>query len=241
MSLALSCFVAFGTLCAQNQSLRFGQRAGARVVFLPLAGDSAASSLVVSLWRDRSAARFRMTDLWIVSDDDMMVGLERAHLSRAALLRVTSDGALARVFAADVIAQGSVWQVSGGWRFLGRVFAPGIEGLVDSLPPVEGADLQHLADSVDDMLHPVFRSMYFATRCVRALEEGGTVIAEKALADALASWPRSVPARVCQLRQLRYRRAAPDSIVALAAEILAMQRNNAAALRAVSETSAKPR
>lgn len=241
LSLALSCFVALGTLSAQSQSLRFGQRPGARVVFLPFAGDSAASSHVVSLWRDRSAARFRMTDLWIVSDDDMMAGLERSHLSRAAVWRLANEGTLARAFAADVIAQGSVWQDSGGWRFLGRVFAPGVEGLMDSLPEVEGADLQQLADNVDEMLHPVFRAMHFATRCVRALDEGGTIVAEKAMADALASWPRSVPARVCRLRQLSNSVAARDSIVALAAEILAIQRNNAAALRAVSGTSARRR
>lgn len=221
------------SLVAQPQmALRQGQSLGPRFMVTTLASDSGKLGFQVArAVRNRIASDFDMRTLWVVPESLVTDHLERSGYPVDQPLSATDTRSLIQQFRADEVLNGAVIKLpSGGYRVEADWSLSPRDDMVQPLPAVE-------AEKISDIAKAIAREFHDARRQIASVQKCNDLAGAKNFTGAIAEarkaideYPKSVLGRVCMANVFEQQKLAPDSVIRVSQEILAIHPSNRRAL-----------
>ncbi|MFN8580304.1 MAG: hypothetical protein U0163_04910 [Gemmatimonadaceae bacterium] len=197
-----------------------------------LRGDTAALGFeVASALRARLASDLDIRALMVVPESAITKALVEAGFAPRQALAPAENRQLASQFQADEFVDGSVRRTADGGVHVELGLAIGRrDDLVQPLPPVEGRKVSDVARLLSQEVQLARKQIESVRTCMDQARAGDYAKAIVAAQKALAVYPRSSLARVCLANVYAGRGDAPDSVIRIADEILAVDPGNRRAL-----------
>lgn len=202
-----------------------------RIVVVNFRGpDRAAGVEAANAVRDRLMREFNARDLWVITKKDIDANLENAGYPTDEPLSQSDANALARQLRATTYVDGNVTPVQGQFRVDARLVLGRGQVFVQPLPSQTVARPQDAGPAIARAVKEARGHLEEEQRCYNSAAQQQYAEARQAAAAAIAEYPRTTIARICLLNVLAAQEASPDSILALANEVLAIDPRSRAAL-----------
>lgn len=184
--------------------------------------------------RERIAAAFPKNELRVITGGAVNDWLRLSGFEENAALSEGELHELAKKFRADERITGSVTRDAGLVRVDADLTL--VRDLRLTQPFAgEGATVTEAADIVARDAIASRRQLVPLRQCENLVRDGKPGEAAAAAAAGIAAYARAVPARICLLAALINEEAKPDTVIAVAKEVLAIAPANASALAALAE------
>ena len=202
-----------------------------RIVVVNFRGpDKAAGVKAADAVRERLMREFNARDLWVITKKDIDANLENAGYPTDEPLSQSDANALARQLRATTYVDGSVTPVQGQFRVDARLVLGRGPVFVQPLPAQTVGDPADAGQAIARAVKEVRGHLEEEQECYNNAAQQKYAEARAAAARAIQEYPRTAIARVCLLNVLAAQEASPDSILALAEEVLAIDPRSRAAL-----------
>jgi len=202
-----------------------------RIVVVNFRGpDNAAGVAAADAVRDRLMREFSARDLWVITKKDIDANLQNAGYPTDEPLSQSDANALARQLRATTYVDGSVTPVQGQFRVDARLVLGRGAVFVQPLPSQTVAKPADAGQAIARAVKEARGHLEEEQACYNNAAQQKYAEARQAAAAAIAEYPRSTIARVCLLNVLVAQQASPDSVLALADEVLAIDPRSRAAL-----------
>ncbi|MFN8573243.1 MAG: hypothetical protein U0132_14420 [Gemmatimonadaceae bacterium] len=224
-------------LQGQQAALRPGQRPGPRFVVATLRSDTSSLGFeMAEALRARLASDFDIRALMVVPESSITKALADAGLGPRQALTASDNRQLAQQFQADEYLDGSIVRTPDGgyhvqvdWGLARR------DDMVQPLPAIDGRKLSEVAKAVSHEVQQARKQVEAVRTCMEASRAREYPRALSAARQAIANYPRSSLARVCIANVYVEQHVAPDSMIQIAEEILAIDPTNRRALTFASD------
>lgn len=188
----------------------------------PTIGVAAANAI-----RRRIQDQHTATDLYVVPKPKIDQALRSSGYNPDSALGPTDLVALTKQVRGDYALSGTIERTKSGVRTFIRLFTQtGKEIITEPLPPMVGADFGDVAKQVDRAVADALRALTFYHECARSLAVRDYTQALAAARQGLKLRPESVALNLCVLSALNPTHASPDSIIAVAAIVIAADSEN---------------
>jgi tetratricopeptide (TPR) repeat protein len=174
------------------------------------------------------AIRSRLTNdlpyrqVWVIPKQDINNTLEASGFSTTEALLPHDAKALGTLLRADEYIAGVVTKTATGFKAEPSLVLTRDNSLVQPLGSFEAAKLDGIASAIGKEVSAARKQLSYEKKCVNFVRDGkvaeGMVEAQKGNAE----YPKATLTRVCMLNILVKQKAATDSIIALAKEIVAI-------------------
>jgi hypothetical protein len=216
------------TLAAQQSPLRPGQTPGPRFMVPTLRSDARSLGFqVAEALRGRLAADYDMRTLWLVPERAITEYLEKSGYQPREALSEHETRQLASQFQAEEFIDGTVVRTpTGGYRVEVDWALVRRDGMVQPLPPVEAPKISEVAKLLAQEVQAARKQIESVRKCgdlARARDFTGALAEAR---RAIAVYPRSALARVCIANVYQQQNLGPDSMIAIAQQIVAIHPEN---------------
>lgn len=222
-----------GATAAEAQTTQRGapQPNTERIVVVNFRGpDNAAGVAAADAVRDRLMREFSARDLWVITKKDIDANLQNAGYPTDEPLSQSDANALARQLRATTYVDGSVTPVQGQFRVDARLVLGRGQVFVQPLPTQTVAKPADAGQAIARAVKEARGHLEEEQQCYNSAAQQKYAEARQSAAAAIAEYPRSTIARICLLNVLVAQEASPDSVLALANEVLAIDPRSRAAL-----------
>jgi tetratricopeptide (TPR) repeat protein len=181
--------------------------------------------------RERLASDINIQKLWIIPKSDITNTLEQSGYSTTEALNPNDARQLATLLRAEEYLDGAVLKTqAGGFRVQANwLFVRG-DGMVQPLPAVEAGKLDQLAKSLSNEFQNAHKTADLVKQCMQMSRAKKYTEALAEARKAITIYPQSSMARVCIADIYSDQKQPPDSMVKIAEEILAIDKQNRRAL-----------
>jgi tetratricopeptide (TPR) repeat protein len=184
----------------------------------PGAGAQAADAI-----RRRIQDQHTATDLYVVPQSTIDRTLQASGYNPDSALGPSDLVALAHQVRGDYALTGTVERTPSGVRTAVRLLTQrGAEIVAEPLSPIDGRDFGDMAKQVDRAVSEAIRALAFYDDCASALRAGDYQKAMAAAQQGLRIRPASATLELCVLSILSTTKASPDSLIAVASAITAV-------------------
>lgn len=205
-----------------------------RIVVVNFRGpDNAAGVAAADAVRDRLMREFSARDLWVITKKDIDANLQNAGYPTDEPLSQSDANALARQLRATTYIDGTVSPVAGQqgqYRVDARLVLGRGQVFVQPLPSQTVARPADAGQAIARAVKDARGHLAAEERCYNNASQQKYAEARQAAQAAIGEYPRSTIARICLLNVMVAQNAAPDSVLALANEVLAIDPRSRAAL-----------
>jgi hypothetical protein len=153
---------------------------------------------------------------------NLTANLEASGFSTTEALLPHDAKALASLLRADEYLSGSAAKTPTGYRLEASLVLARDNALVQPLGVFEGGNLTAAAGALAKELKEARKQMDAEKRCTYAARDGKYDVAIAAAKEGIAVYPKATLARICLVRVLETQKASPDSQLAVAREIIAI-------------------
>ena len=153
---------------------------------------------------------------------NLTANLEASGFSTTEALLPHDAKALASLLRADEYISGSAAKTPNGFRLEANLVLARDNALVQPLGVFEGGNLTAAAGALAKELKEARKQMDAERRCTNAAREGKYDVAMAAAKEGVTAYPKATLARICMVRVLETQKASPDSQLAIAREIVAI-------------------
>jgi tetratricopeptide (TPR) repeat protein len=189
--------------------------------------DKKLSSLASDEVRTRLAHDFPMRLLTIISSFDYRTVIEFDGDQELAPGDLASIAMLLRT---DEFIDGTITRTATGFLIDARLILTRDATLVQPLPPAAGGQIATAAARLSKHVLDVLKQLEFEKKCLALGREGRVSEAIAAARRGVAVYPRATLARLCELQVRVGAKQAPDSIIAIAQEIITIDPRSRRAL-----------
>ncbi len=216
----------------QQAALRPGQRPGPRFVVSTLRSDTSALGFeMAEALRSRLANDFDIRALMVVPESAITKALADAGFGPHQALPTSYNRQLAQQFQAEEFLDGTIVRTADGgyhvqvdWGLARR------DDMLQPLPSIDGRRLSDVAKAISLEVQRARKQVEAVRGCMDASRLRNYDAALVAARKAIAIYPRSSLARVCIANVYAERHVAPDSMLQVTEEILAIDPSNRRAL-----------
>lgn len=182
--------------------------------------------------RDRLQRDINARQLFIVTKNDVVNTLEQSGYPTNQALSANDAQALARIVRADQYVEGSVQPAENGSGFAvsARLVMTRDNKLVQPLGTFTVSKLEDAASQISREVRNARRQLDAEQRCANLYRQSNFAEAAAAARQGAQEYPNATISRVCELRALAQMKASPDSILALANQVLEIHPENQPAL-----------
>ena len=203
-----------------------------RLVVVTFRGpDREAAVAAADAVRDRLMREYNLRDLWVIDKKNLATQLEASGYPVDDPLTQNDAQALARVMRADSYVDGIVTPVNGQFRVDARLVLTRSNSLVQPLPPQTVGKASDAANTIVDAIKSVRDGLDEETKCHEAASAGNDAEAIAAARKGIAEYANSTLSRICLMNVLVRQKAAPDTLLAVADEIITIDPRSKAALQ----------
>ncbi|HEU4632246.1 MAG TPA: tetratricopeptide repeat protein [Gemmatimonadaceae bacterium] len=181
--------------------------------------------------RDRLMREYSMRQLWVIDKKSLANQLNASGYPVDEPLTQNDAQALARVMRANSYVDGTVTPVNGQFRIDARLVLTRNNNLVQPLPSQTVAKVNDAADEIVDAIKDVRESLDEEEECHEAASAGDDAKALAAARKGIEEYSRSTLARICMMNVLVRQKAQPDTLLAIANQIVEIDPRSRAALQ----------
>lgn len=184
----------------------------------PTLGVAAADAIRRRIQNEHTA-----TDLYVVPKPKIDQALRSSGYNPDSALPPSDIMALTKQVRGDYALAGTIERTKSGVRTLIRLLTQSGQNIVtEPLAPVVGSDFGDVAKQVDRAVADALRALAFYHDCAKALFAGDYKQAMTVARQGLKLRPESAALNLCVLSTLRMTHASPDSIIAAASIVVAV-------------------
>ncbi len=182
------------------------------------------------------AVRSRIDDdadpkkLWVITQQNIEDALTASGFPAHEPISPTDAKQLASALRGDAYLDGTAIRTATGVRLEARLVLARDNSLVQPLPPVDAPKVAAAAKVVSTELQDALKQLPGEEACYSAARAGKYADALAAAREAIAAYPPSTLARLCELHVYAEMKQPSDSVLRVAQEILATDPKNRAAL-----------
>jgi tetratricopeptide (TPR) repeat protein len=180
--------------------------------------------------RDRIGGDISTRDLYVFPKQDITNTLESSGYSVTDALSPADENALAKIIHADMYIDCTVNKTATGFQMDGSVMLQRDQNLAQPLGSYENAKLDAAAAGLAKEFKNIFRTFEAEKTCRLRAREGKPAEAQKAAADGIVAYPKSIWLRVCLLG-IATDQKKPADIIKVAEEIRQLDPKNQVALK----------
>jgi tetratricopeptide (TPR) repeat protein len=180
--------------------------------------------------RTRISKDIPLKQLWVIPTADIKANLEPAGFKYEDPLSTNDARLLSQTFRADEFIEGRVENVGGNVRVNARMVLTNDAKMAQPLPQVEAKRIDHAMTQVSQHLKAARAQLPAERKCEGFMRENKYQEAVTAARQAIAAYPQSTLGRVCLASAFVQLKYAPDSILPVVNEVLALDPRNYHAL-----------
>jgi tetratricopeptide (TPR) repeat protein len=204
---------------------------GARIVVVNFrSADKAAGVAAADAVRDRLMREYNARDLWVIAKKDVNANLVQSGYPVDEALSPNDAMALSRILSAEEYVDGTVTPVNGQYRVDARLMLTRHLDLAQPLPSQMVAKPGDAAGAITDALKEARKQVDDEKACYAAASAQNYDEALAAARKGLAEYPQATLVRVCMINVMAQQKAAPEQMLAMANEILAVDPRSRTAL-----------
>lgn len=181
--------------------------------------------------RDRLMREYNMRQLWVIDKKNLATQLAASGYPVDEPLTQNDAQALARVMRAESYIEGTVTPVNGQYRVDSRLVLTRNNTLVQPLPAQTVGKVDDAAEPIVDAIKNVRDALDEEQKCHEAASSGKDAEAIAAARKGIEEYAQSTLARICLMNVLVRQKVQPDSLLAVANEIIAIDPRSRAALQ----------
>ncbi len=167
-----------------------------------------------------------LKQLWVIPTADIKANLEPAGFKYEDPLSTNDARLLAQSFRADEFVEGRVENVGGNIRVNARMVSTTDAKMAQPLPQVEAKRVDHAMTQVSAHLKAARAQLPAERKCEAFMRDNKYQEAIAAARQAIAAYPQSTLGRVCLASAYVGLKYAPDSILPVVTEVLAIDPRN---------------
>jgi tetratricopeptide (TPR) repeat protein len=195
------------------------------------AADKANGVAAANAVRDRLMREYSLRDLWVIDKKNIDNFLEQSGYPTDEALSTVDAQQLARLARADEFVEGSVTPQAGQYRVDGRVVLTLNPDFVQPLPSVTVGKPGDAGAALARAVKDARPSLEEARECYNLARQQKYAEAQAAAQKAIADYPTSTIARICQLGIMDAQKASNEQKLAVAEEILKIDPRSKPGLR----------
>lgn len=223
---------AVGTLGAQGRLNRVADPNAPRMMVPTLRStDKNLGVQAAEAIRSRLGQDFSSKALWVIPKTDISGTLEAAGFPTTEALSATDASTLAKALRADEYLEGTVTKNGSTYRIESVLVVPrGLELLRQPLGPSEAGNMTAVASGVGKEIKAARAQLDGEKKCYALAREKKYAEAIAAGYAGVAAYPKATVARACILNAMFAAKAPNDSVLKVAAEMLAIDPRSRTAL-----------
>ena len=185
--------------------------------------------------RERFSREFTQRTLWVIGKNDIVNFLTASGYNPDSSLGMTDLKQLGQQLRADEIVDGTITRSGDNYRLDARYMIPqGGDVLIQPLPPIEAGNIGGIASRLADQVKSARKQLAGVKACIASARDQKNAEAVASARRAIAEYPSSTMGRLCAATAYNALQQ-PDSVLKLAEEVLAIDRNNRMALEFAAE------
>ena len=192
--------------------------------------DKAAGVAAADAVRDRLMREFNARDLWVIAKKDVNANLIQSGYPVDEALSTNDAMALSRLLSADEYVAGTVTPENGQYRVEARLMLSRNAALSQPLPVQVVGKPSDAANAIADAVKEARKQVDDEKACYAAASGQKPDEALAAGRKGLEEYPQGTLVRICMINVMQQQNAAPDAMLAMANEILAVDPHSATAL-----------
>jgi tetratricopeptide (TPR) repeat protein len=221
----------FGNKADAQRNTRSANQEAPRLLVVNFRSDEANLGVqAADALRDRIPRDIRPQELWVLSKQDLVGNLESSGYSPTEPLNSNDARLLARMLGADEYVEGRASRGGTGIRVEATMVSTQDNRIVQPLPPAEGRRVDHAMTEVSRHLRDARRQLPAFKECQQHVRDRNFQEAIGAANRSIEAYPQSVFGRICLASAYEQLEFAPDSMLRVANEILAIHPRNRHAL-----------
>lgn len=186
--------------------------------------------------RRRLMSEFSMKELWVLTQKDINNTLEASGYRADSALNVSDLMELSKQLRGDETLDGTVSKTASGVHEEVRLLLRRQNTILSQpLPPVDAKDPGDAAKQIQKSYEAARKALPAYKTCENDLRAAKYADAEKDGRMALAAYPSSTLGRLCLLSAYNQEKSSPDSIIAVANQILAIDPTSIIALGSAAD------
>ncbi len=234
--LAATVLLAGATSVAQAQPTRTVNPNAPRLVVGTLrSSDKKLSVQASEEVRSRLSADIPFRLLTVISSPDYKTVVEQSGYPYDEALSTGDLASLAKLLRTDEFIEGTVEKSATGFVINASLTLTRDIGLTQPLPPAEGDKVSRAASVLSKSVEEARRQIEFEKKCISLGREGKANEAIAAARQGSAAYPRATLVRLCELQVRVGMKQPPDSVIAIAQEILKQDPKSKVALTNASQ------
>jgi tetratricopeptide (TPR) repeat protein len=203
-----------------------------RLVVVTFRGpDRAAAVAAADAIRDRLMREYSMRQLWVIDKKNLATQLGASGYPVDEPLTQNDAQALAKVMRADEYVDGTVTPVNGQFKVDARLVLARNNTLVQPLPSQTVAKASDAGNEIAKAIKDVRESLDEEAKCYEAASAGKDAEAIAAARKGIEEYANSTLSRICMMNVLVRQKAQPDTLLAVANAIIAIDPRSKAALQ----------
>lgn len=223
------------TPVAQAQATRTPNPNAPRLVVGTLRGaDKKLSVQASEELRSRLSADIPFRSLTVLSSGDYKQVVEQSGYPYDEALTIGDLASLAKLLRTDEFIEGAVEKTATGFVINARLVLTRDADLMQPLPPAEGDRVARAASALSKSVQDARKQLDAEKKCYSQGRDGKAAEAIAAARAGVAAFPNATLARLCELGVRVGFKHAPDSIIAIAQEIIKLDPKSKVALTAAA-------